>query len=127
MLMLMGRSDPVTSEAVHFAQAMLDGSATAFYEVDEGHNLRRFLLSGIPEPFHRQYMEGMSEFDPQHPRRAAGLAVARLSETIRKSEPRETALYRSFVSQCGIVDMVDFFFRRDDQIVAGMSVAWDSD
>jgi DNA-binding CsgD family transcriptional regulator len=125
MLMLMGRSDPATSEAVHFAQSMLDGSATAFYEVDEGYNLRRFLLSGIPEPFHRQYLEGMSEFDPQHPRHAGGLAVARLSETTGDRQPCETTLYRSFVDQCGIVDMVDFFFRRDDQIVAGMSVAWD--
>ncbi len=125
MLTLMGRSDPATSEAVHFAQAMLDGSATAFYEVDQGYNLRRFLLSGIPEPFHRQYLEGMSEFDPQHPRRAGGLAVARLGERPCDAEPRETALYRSFVSQCGIVDMVDFFFRRDNQVVAGMSVAWE--
>ena len=32
MLMLMGRSDPAMSEAVHFAQSMLGGSATAFYE-----------------------------------------------------------------------------------------------
>src|SRR6516225_3290348 len=97
MLMLMGRSDPATSEAIHFAQAMLDGSATAYYEVDEGYNLRRFLLSGIPEPFHRQYLDGMSEFDPQHPRRAAGRAVARLSETMADRQLRETALYRSFV------------------------------
>jgi DNA-binding CsgD family transcriptional regulator len=124
MRMLIGRSDRETSEAVHFAQAMLEGSAIAFYEVDASYKLRRFLLSGIPEPFHRQYVEGMSEFDPQHPRRAAGLAVARLSETIGMGEPRETALYGSFVSQCGIVDMIDFFFRRDDWIVAGMSVAW---
>lgn len=125
MLMLMGRSDPATSEAVHFAQSMLDGSATAFYEVDEGYNLRRFLLSGIPEPFHRQYLDGMSAFDPQHPRHAGGLVVARLSKTIAGRQAGETALYRSFLDQCGIVDMMDFFFRRDDQIVAGMSVAWD--
>lgn len=125
MLMLMGRSGPATSEAVHFAQAMLEASATAFYEVDEGCNLRRFLLSGIPEPFHRQYVEGMSEFDPQHPRRAGGVTVARLGDMRCDTESRETALYRSFVSQCGIVDMVDFFFRRDNQVVAGMSVAWE--
>jgi DNA-binding CsgD family transcriptional regulator len=127
MLMLVGRSDPVTSQAVHFAQSMLDGSATAFYEVDEDYNFRRFLLSAIPEPFHRQYLEGMGEFDPQHPRHAAGRVVARLSETVGESPPRETALYRAFASQCGIVDMVDFFFRRDDQIVAGMCVAWNRD
>ena len=127
MLMLTGRSDPATSEAVHFAQAMLDGSATAFYEVDEAYNLRRFLLSGVPEAFHRRYLDGMSELDPQHPRRAGGVAVARLGETPCDGEPREMALYRSFVGQCGIVDMVDFFFRRDNQIVAGMTVAWDRD
>ena len=89
MLMLIGRSDPATSEAVHFAQSMLEGAATAFYEVDEGHTLRRFLLSGIPESFHRQYLEGMSEFDPQHPRHAGGLAVARLSNTIADRLPRK--------------------------------------
>jgi len=127
VLMLMGRSDPATSEAVHFAQSMLDGSATAFYEVDGNYKLQRFLLSGIPEPFHRQYLEGMSAFDPQHPRHAGGLVVARLSRTIAGRQLGETALYRSFVDQCGIVDMVDFFFRRDDRIVAGMSVAWDRD
>lgn len=124
MLMLKGRSDATTSEAMHFARSMLDGSATAFYEVDEGYNLRRFLLSGIPEPFHRQYLEGMSEFDPQHPRHAGTLAFARLSTTADR-QSRETALYCSFVDQCGIVDVLDFFFRRDDQIVAGMSIAWD--
>lgn len=127
MLMLMGRADPATSEAVHFAQAMLEGSATAFYEVDEDCNLRRFLLSGIPEPFHRQYLDGMSELDPQHPRRAGSLAVARLGDMSCGTERRETALYRSFVRQCGILDMVDFFFRRDNQVVAGMSVAWGRD
>src|SRR6185437_8726634 len=122
MLTLMGRSDPATSEAAHFARSMLEGSAAAFYEIDEDYNLRRFLLAGIPEPFHRQYLAGMSEFDPQHPRRAGDLAVARLSETMTDRQPREAAVYRSFVDQCGIVDMLDFFFRRDDQIVAGMSV-----
>ncbi len=127
MLMLLGRSDAATSEAVHFAQSILDGSATAFYEIDGGYNLQRFLLSGIPEPFHRQYVEGMSEFDPQHPRHAGALAVARLSRTMSGKQPDEMAPYRAFVDQCGIVDMVDFFFRRDDQIVAGMSVAWNKD
>lgn len=124
MLMFIGRSDPATSEAVQFAKGILDGSATAFYEVDEDNNLTRFLLSGIPEAFHRQYLEGMSAFDPLHPRHASGLAVARLSEAAADGPVAEAAQYRSFASQCGIVDMVEFFFRRNDRIVAGMSVVW---
>ncbi len=124
MLMFVGRSDPATSEAVQFAKGILEGSATAFYEVDEDCNLTRFLLSGIPAAFHRQYLEGMSRFDPLHPRHAAGLAVARLSEAVADGPVPEAARYRSFAGQCGIVDMVEFFFRRNDKIVAGMSVVW---
>jgi ATP/maltotriose-dependent transcriptional regulator MalT len=123
MLMFIGRSDPATIEAVQFAKGILEGSATAFYEVDDDCNLTRFLLSGIPEVFHRQYLEGMGQLDPLHPRHAAGLAVARLSEAAAERRP-EAARYRSFASQCGIADMVEFFFRRNDRIVAGMSVAW---
>ncbi len=124
MVIVMGRSDQSTGAAVHFAQNILDATATAFFEIDEKHDLRRFYLSGIPEPFHRQYLEGMSRFDPQHPRHAAGLEVARLSEAHEASQARETALFRSFARQCGIVDMINFFFRHDDQIVAGMTIAW---
>jgi DNA-binding CsgD family transcriptional regulator len=127
MLMLTGRSDPATSEALHFARSMLDGSATAFYEVDDAFKLQRFLMLGIPETFHRQYLEGMCELDPHHPRRAGVRAVACLSETLGRDRPCEAARYRSFVGQCGIADMIDFFFRRDDRVVAGLSVIWGRD
>lgn len=124
MMVVMGGSDPAASAAIHFAQDILEASATAYYAIDEDHNLRRFQLCGIPEPFHRQYVEGMSRFDPQHPRHADGLDVARLSEASEECRGRETALFCSFARECGIVDMVNFFFRHNDQIVAGMSVAW---
>ena len=124
MMVVMGQLDPAASAAIHFAQDILEASATAFYEIDKDHNLRRFQLSSIPEPFHRQYVEGMSCFDPQHPRYAAGLDVARLSDASEESQARETAMFRVFARQCGIADMVNFFFRRDERIVSGMSVAW---
>jgi DNA-binding CsgD family transcriptional regulator len=124
MVIVMGRSDQSTGAAVHFAQNIFDATATAFYEIDEKHDLRRFYLSGIPEPFHRRYLEGMGRLDPQHPRHAADLDVARLSEAHGAGQARETALFRSFARQCGIVDMINFFFRHDDEIVAGMTVAW---
>ncbi len=124
MLMFMGRSDPETNEAVHFAKSILDASATAFYEVDDDCNLTRFLLSGIPEPFHRQYLDGMSQLDPLHPRHATNLAVARLSDANAERHSAGADAYRSFASRCGIADMIEFFFRRNDKIVSGMSVAW---
>ena len=124
MFALMGRSDPSTSQAIQFAKGILDASATAFYEVDEALNLNRFLLSGIPVDFHRQYMDRMNQFDPLHPRRAANKPFARLSVATDRCPTPESTAYRSFAGQCGIVDMVEFFFRRNDRIVAGMSVAW---
>lgn len=124
MIVVMGGLDPAASAAIHFAQDILEATATAYYAIDEDQNLRKFQLCGIPEPFHRQYVEGMSRFDPQHPRHAAGLDVARLSEDTEQSRAREAALFRSFARECGIVDMVNFFFRHDERIVAGMSVAW---
>lgn len=92
MIALMGRSDPATSQAVQFAKGILDASATAFYEVDEALNLNRFLLSGIPVDFHRQYMDRMNQFDPLHPKRAANEPFARLSvATNRRPTPESTA------------------------------------
>lgn len=124
MFALMGRSDPATNKAVLFAQGILEGSATAFYEVDDDLNLSRFLLSGIPVEFHRQYVDRMNQFDPLHPRRAAHKTFARLSVATDECATAESAAYRSFAGQCGIADMVEFFFRRNNRIVAGMSVAW---
>lgn len=127
MFALMGRSDPATSQAIQFARGILDASATAFYEVDEALNLSRFLLSGIPVDFHRQYVDRMNQFDPLHPTRVAGEPFARLSVAVDRCPTPESAAYRSFAGQCGIADMVEFFFRRDDRIVAGMSLAWGPD
>jgi len=124
MFVLMGRSDPATNQAVQFAKSILEGTATAFYEVDDNLNLNRFLLCGIPVEFHRQYVARMNQFDPLHPKRAADKPFERLSVAADQCVTPETAAYRSFAGQCGIADMVEFFFRRNDRIVAGMSVAW---
>ena len=124
MFMLVGRSDPATNQAVQFAKGILEGSGTAFYEVDDNLNLNRFLLTGIPVDFHRQYVERMNQFDPLHPKHAADKPFARLSAATDQCVTAEAAAYRSFADQCGIVDMVEFFFRRNDKIVAGMSVSW---
>jgi DNA-binding CsgD family transcriptional regulator len=125
MIALLGRSDPATTQAIHFARGILEGSATAFYEVDSDLNLNRFVLSsGIPAGFHDQYLAGMNRLDPLHPRAATNQPFARLSVAIDQCGTAEAATYRSFAGQCGIADMIEFFFRRNDRIVAGMSVLW---
>lgn len=125
MIALLGRSDPATMQAVQFARGILEGSATAFYEVDGDLNLNSFVLSsGVPAGFHDQYLAGMNRLDPLHPRAASNQPFARLSSATNPPTTQEAATYRTFAVQCGIVDMIEFFFRRNGRIVAGMSVLW---
>ncbi|MCP3395000.1 LuxR C-terminal-related transcriptional regulator [Bradyrhizobium sp. CCGB12] len=125
MIALLGRSDPATTQAIQFARGILEGSATAFYEVDGNLNLNRFVLSsGVPSGFHEQYIAGMNRLDPLHPRAASNQSFARLSVAIDRCGTQEAATYRNFAGQCGISDMIEFFFRRNDRVVAGMSVLW---
>jgi len=125
MIALLGRPDPATAQAIQFAQGILEGSATAFYEVDGSLKLNRFVLSSdVPANFHDQYLAGMDRLDPLHPRSASNRPFARLSVAINQCATQEAATYRTFAGQCGIADMIEFFFRRNDRIVAGMSVLW---
>jgi DNA-binding CsgD family transcriptional regulator len=124
MLMLTGQSNPTAGHALQFAKGLLDASATAFYKVDDDLNLNDFVLCGVPIDFHQQYIDRMSWFDPLHPRHADDRPVARLADAVEQQLTADVATYRVFSSEFGISDMVEFFFRRQDKIVAGMSVAW---
>ncbi|EIG62143.1 LuxR C-terminal-related transcriptional regulator [Bradyrhizobium sp. WSM1253] len=127
MIALLGRSDPATTQAVQFARGILEGAATVFYEVDSNLNLNRFVLSsGVPSGFHDQYLAGMNRLDPLHPRSATNQPIARLSVVIGRCATKEALTFRTFAGQCGIADIIEFFFRRNDRIVAGMSVLWGS-
>ncbi|AUC96262.1 MULTISPECIES: LuxR C-terminal-related transcriptional regulator [Bradyrhizobium] len=125
MIALLGRPDPATTQAIQFARGILEGSATAFYEVDGSLTLNRFVLSSnVPPSFHDQYLAGMNRLDPLHPRSASNRPIARLSVALSQCATQEAATYRAFAGQCGVADMIEFFFRRNDRIVAGMSVLW---
>ncbi|MBR0798966.1 response regulator transcription factor [Bradyrhizobium jicamae] len=125
MIALLGRPDPATTQAIQFARGILEGSATAFYEVDGNLTLNRFVLSSnVPPNFHDQYLAGMNRLDPLHPRSARNQPIARLSVALDQCASQEAATYRAFAGQCGVADMIEFFFRRNERIVAGMSVLW---
>jgi DNA-binding CsgD family transcriptional regulator len=127
MLTIMGNiADPAAVRTVKFAYDVLEASGAAFYRVNGDMALDDFVLLGVPPEFHRQYVEGMSRHDPLHVRHMVptGRQVARLVEEIACARVDDAAAYRSFSSHFGIGDMLEFFFRRDNRIVAGMSVMW---
>jgi DNA-binding CsgD family transcriptional regulator len=111
---------------VQFANDVLEASGAAFYRVNPDMSLDNFVLLGVPPEFHRQYLERMNKHDPLHVRHMVPTTrqVARLAEEMACVHVADATAYRLFSSHFGIGDMVEFFFRRGDRIVAGMSVMW---
>jgi DNA-binding CsgD family transcriptional regulator len=124
MLKLGGHPKSAASHALHFAKDLLGANAAAYYDVDDDLNPTGFLLSDVPIEFHLGYLHRMGRFDPLHPKHAAARQTARLHDEFEHNLTAETAAYRSFASQSGITDMVELFFRRQDRIVAGISLVW---
>lgn len=124
MLLQDDHSTAAASRAAQFAKELFDANASAFYEVDGSFALSRYTLCDVPSEFHWRYVDHMNRFDPLHPRHAAGRAVAQLSQETRQGPVAETATFASFSVQCGVSDMIEFFFRRNGRIVAGLSVSW---
>lgn len=126
MLTITTIADPAAVRTVQFANDVLEASGAAFYRVNPDMTLDDFVLLGVPPEFHRQYVERMNRHDPLHVRHMIPTSrqVARLLEEMAASPVADAAAYRSFSSHFGIGDMLEFFFRRNGRIVAGMSVMW---
>jgi DNA-binding CsgD family transcriptional regulator len=125
MIAFWDRSDCVTAQATQFARGILQGTATAFYEVDNNLDFNHFVLcSNIPPNFHEQYVAEMKWLDPLHPRCVSNRPIGRLSVDLNRCSATDAATYRAFMARCGVADVIEFFFRRNDRIVAGMSVLW---
>jgi DNA-binding CsgD family transcriptional regulator len=126
MLTITSAADAAAVRTIQFATDVLEGSGAAFYRVNSDMSLDNFALLEVPLEFHRQYLERMNRHDPLHVRHMTptGRSVARLVEEMACADVADATAYRSFSSHFGIGDMVEFFFRRGDRIVAGMSVMW---
>jgi DNA-binding CsgD family transcriptional regulator len=119
-------ADAAATRTIQFANDVLEASGAAFYRVKPDMTLDSFLLHGVPMEFHWQYVERMNKFDPLHVRNmcTTGRQVARLADEVACAHTPDAVTYRSFSSHFGIGDMLEFFFRHDNKIVAGMSVNW---
>jgi DNA-binding CsgD family transcriptional regulator len=126
MLMTTNIADDAAVRTLQFASDVLEASGAAFYRVNPDMSFDNFIQLSVPPEFHRQYLERMNKYDPLHVRNMVptGRQVARLEEEMACARVSDAATYRSFSSYFGIRDMVEFFFRRGNRIVAGMSVMW---
>lgn len=126
MLTITSLADPAAVRTVQFANDVLEASGAAFYRVNSDMTLDNFVLLGVPPEFHRQYVAEMNRHDPLHVRHMVPTArpVARLVDEMASAQAIDATAYRTFSLHFGICDMLEFFFRRENRIVAGMSVMW---
>jgi DNA-binding CsgD family transcriptional regulator len=125
MLTMREGVNPAAERAAMFAREALSASRSAFYRVDEDLSLTGFLLAGVPADFFRQYVAGMCDCDPLHARHARGRPVARLGDEFVRPASAEVATFQSFCAQFGIAESIEFFFRRNGRVFAGLNLAWD--
>jgi len=124
MLTMCEGASPAAEKAMIFARDVLGASRSAFYRVDGDLNLTQFLLNGVPAGFFQRYVGGMCDCDPLHARKARGRPVARLGDEFARPASIEVANFQSFCSHYGIAESIEFFFRRDGRIFAGLNLAW---
>lgn len=105
---------------------ILGARRLAFYEVDAQQNLHNFVLENVPLGFHQGYLREMFAFDPLHMQRISGheVPVAYLADAARYAAPDHVQRYGCFLRSFAVVDTVEFVFRDEHQVLAGLNVAW---
>ncbi len=124
MLTLSDRFTPAAERAMAFAKDALGASRSAFYRVGDDLNLDGFVLDGVPFDFYAQYVGGMGRCDPLHARYARDRSVARLGAEFAPPASPEVATFQSLCAHFGIDESVEFFFRSNGRIFAGLNLAW---
>lgn len=126
MLFIAATIDPAVERAMHFTTAVLGAASVVFYSIDDGAMPYDFVLQNVSREFHAEYMAGMIENDPLSVKRLAAqsLSVASLHEEGQKLDPASFKSYRDFLETFGRAEAVEFIFRRQGVMFAGMNITW---
>ena len=118
--------DPAVERAMRFATDGLGATSVAFYGIDVDARPYDFVLQNVSREFHARYMSGMIENDPLGVGRLAAqsLSVASLEEEGRKLDPDSFRTYRNFLQSFDRAEAIEFIFRRDGAMFAGMNITW---
>jgi DNA-binding CsgD family transcriptional regulator len=114
----------VVEQALAFAKGAVSATSAAFYRVDDKFVMYDFVLDGMACEFIGKYVDGMGRYDPLHIRHAGMRPTARLREEIVRVPCTEFAVYEKFCHAFSIYDSLEFFFRRNGKIFAGLNVGW---
>jgi DNA-binding CsgD family transcriptional regulator len=125
---LVRSSGPAQAEQLMFGTlkwlcGAINGTAGVCYLVDPQLRQSHFLTYNVDLSYHRQYIRGLYEFDPLHPRHfPSEQRIVTLSDALPGRFRSNSDYFGLFVAPQSIQDIVEIFFRRDDRIVAGVSL-----
>nr|WP_307945707.1 LuxR C-terminal-related transcriptional regulator [Pseudomonas mosselii] len=99
-------------------------SLAAFYHIDAGQQACDFLLQDLQAPMHARYLEHYRAFDPLQPGRclAIGRPVVSLRQGLARLPEAQGQIYRCFLAQHQVVDVVEIIAQADGRPVAGVSL-----
>ncbi len=109
---------------MHLLGDTLGATRLTYYSVDAEKNLYDFVSYRMPADFLRTYVREMHAVDPLHVRRLRSETVARMDEICPRTPRSDVEEYERFLRRFDVEHAVDFIFRREGEIKAGLSVMW---
>jgi DNA-binding CsgD family transcriptional regulator len=101
----------------------INSTAGVCYLVDPQLRQSHFLTYNVDLAFHRRYIRGLYQFDPLHPQHfPSEQRIVTLSDALPGRFRSNSDYFGTFVAPQNVQDIVEIFFRRDDRIVAGISL-----
>lgn len=102
----------------------VNATAGVFYRVGDDFSQSHFLTYRVDLSFHRRYVKDMYQLDPLHPRHfhAPGERVITLSDALPACVRQRSEYFHRFIVPQSIHEVIEVFFRRDERIMAGISL-----
>lgn len=102
----------------------LRSPAGVFYLVGSDSQQSHFITYNVDPSYHQRYVQGLYQLDPLHPRYfiEPRERVVTLGDALPTGRRAGSEYFQAFIAPQGIRDIVEIFFRRENRIVAGISL-----
>lgn len=119
----------LANECVPLMACLTPATGVASYEVVDNSEIQKFYLHGLEHNHQSDYMSIFNKEDPLHPRNfqhshAVG-EVLSLTDQLSPEDLSSCSLYNEHMLPYGYFEMIDFHFRKEGDIVAGITLFFD--
>ncbi|MEQ8268636.1 MAG: LuxR C-terminal-related transcriptional regulator [Parvibaculum sp.] len=119
-----GAAGEFAENTLAYLEKLVGTTSSCFYLVDAAGNAHSHILRNLNYELFPDYLSTYYKLDPLHPRRllAYGQRVISLNQVIHPSSLVHSTYFRNFLQPNGIANETEILFRRNDEIVAGISL-----